>query len=420
MAEWLSEWGERPKRRVRPFWWPPTLIMRQAGSALYLAALTRWRHLPTWILKYGFRCLPGAAGALGMGCIGFPAHPVWEMTAACNLRCIHCHAAGGKPASDELSTDEAKRLLRQLSEVSAFRMMAFTGGEPLLRVDLFELLAYSRALGFANTMATNATLIDESIARRLRRCGVVIAAVSLDGFDAETHDFVRGQQGAFDAALAGMRALRQAGIVLHINITAMQYNEGQMGALMDLVEELETGILLMYQLVPVGRGRGIGHAALDLEANERLIRFITRAQRTSRAIIEPVAGPQYWAFLLHRSGIRRGPLLRLAETAFHGCSAGRGFVYVKPNGDVWPCPFVEVSCGNVRDVPFVEIWANSPVLVDLRAREDRLQGHCSDCRYRRLCGGCRGRAWATQGDYLAEDPSCFLRDSGGDRNVHEG
>jgi radical SAM protein with 4Fe4S-binding SPASM domain len=419
MDKWKQEWGKRPRRKVRPFWWPPSLMLRQAVSALYVGALSRWRQLPFWLLKYGFQCLPGAAGAQGMGCIGFPAHPVWEMTTACNLRCIHCHASGGKPAADELTTDEAKRFLDQLAEVSEFRMMAFTGGEPLVRGDLFELLAYSQALGFTNTMATNATLIDDAMARRLRRYGVVIAAVSLDGFDAATHDFVRGLPGAFDAALRGMRALRQAGILLHINITAMEYNMDQMEQLMALVDELEAGILLMYQLVPVGRGRGIGEAALDLGANERLIRFMAQAQRTTRAIMEPVAGPQYWAFLLQRAGIHGGPLLRLAEPVFHGCSAGRGFVYIKPNGEVWPCPFIEVSCGNVRQTPFPIIWATSPVLKDLREREKRLEGHCGECEYRRLCGGCRGRAWATTDDYLAEDPSCFIHSPDGNEESNE-
>jgi sulfatase maturation enzyme AslB (radical SAM superfamily) len=122
---------------VRPFWWPPSLILRQVTSALYVGALSGWRHLPGWMLRYGFKCLPGAAGSLGMGCIGFPAHPVWEMTTACNLRCVHCHTWGGKPAADELSTEEAKRLLDQLAGVSALRMVAFTGGEPLMRGDLF-------------------------------------------------------------------------------------------------------------------------------------------------------------------------------------------------------------------------------------------------------------------------------------------
>jgi radical SAM protein with 4Fe4S-binding SPASM domain len=343
-----------------------------------------------------------------MGCIGFPSHPVWEMTTACNLHCIHCHTSGGKSAADELDTQEGKRLISQLADVQEFRMLALTGGEPLVRPDLFELLAYAKALGFTNTMATNATLIDDQVARRLRECGVVIAAVSLDGFDPVTHDTIRGTPGAFDAAVRGMKALRRAGILLHVNITAMDYNMDQLDDLMALVDRLDTGILLMYQLVPVGRGQEIGEAALDLGANERLIRFMAHAQRTTRAIMEPVAGPQYWPFLLQRSGIASGPLLHLAKSVFHGCSAGRGFVYIKPNGDVWPCPFVEVTCGNVLQAPFSTIWQTSPVFRQLRRREELLEGRCGDCEYNRLCGGCRGRALATTGNYLAEDPSCFI------------
>lgn len=408
MTHWLPEWGDRPSKVVPSYLWPPSLILRQAGSALYVAALSRWRGLPRWIWQYGFRCLPGAAGSRGMGCIGFPSHPVWEMTTACNLHCIHCHASAGKALGREMTTEEGKRLLDQLSRVPEFRMMAFTGGEPLVRPDLFELLAYSRALGFTNTMATNATLIDDSVARRLRDCGVVIAAVSLDGFSAETHDRVRGSTGAFQAAIDGMRALGRAGILLHINITAMEYNLEQLDPLMALVDELDTGILLMYQLVPVGRGRAVEKAALDLSANERLIRFMAHAQPRIEAIMEPVAGPQYWPFLLQQNGIASGPLLRLAETVFHGCSAGRGFAYIKPDGQVWPCPFIEVECGNIRDRSFHDIWADAPVFRDLRARETRLKDQCGECEYRRLCGGCRGRAWAITGDYLAADPSCFI------------
>jgi radical SAM protein with 4Fe4S-binding SPASM domain len=333
---------------------------------------------------------------------------VLEITAACNLRCIHCHTSGGSRTGDELTTQEVKRLLDQLAEVHEFRMVAFTGGEPLVRDDLFELLAYSKALGFSNTLATNGMLIDDEVALRLRDCGVVIGAVSLDGAHAETHDYVRDHPGAFKAALRGIRALQRVGIPLHVNVTVMEHNLEQLASLMALVDHLDTAILIMYQLVPVGRGREIERAVLDLGANERLIRFMAQAQRDTRAIMEPVAGPQYWSFLLHRNGITGGPLLRLAEKVFYGCSAGRGFVYIKPNGDVWPCPFVEVGCGNVREIPFSTIWTESPVLADLRAREWRLQGQCGKCEYRRLCGGCRGRAWALAGDYLAEDPSCFI------------
>lgn len=377
---------------------------------MLIGTLTRWRKLPRWFADYGLKCLPGAGGSRGMGCIGFPDHPVWEMTTACNLNCVHCHTAGGEPRSDELTTDEAKYLLSELAQVDSFRMMAFTGGEPLMRPDLYELLAYSRALGFNNTIATNATLINDQVAQQLRNNGVVIAAVSLDGFTAETHDRIRGLPGSFEKAVQGMRALTNAGILLHINITAMEYNVTQMERLMALVDELKAGILLIYQLVPVGRGRFIENAVLDKDANKWLIKFMAEAQRGTNAIMEPVAGPQYWPFLLKKAQVSKGMLLWLAEKVFHGCAAARGFIYIKPDGAVWPCPFIELSCGNIRESSFGEIWCKSEILNQLRNRELSLKGQCGDCEYRRLCGGCRGRAWAATGDYLAEDSCCFIHD----------
>jgi radical SAM protein with 4Fe4S-binding SPASM domain len=330
------------------------------------------------------------------------------MTTACNLQCIHCHTSGGQSQTDELSTQEAKDLFTQLAEIPEFRMLAFTGGEPLLREDLFELLAYSRALGFTNTIATNATLITDEIAQQLRHYGVVIAAVSLDAVDPVTHDRVRGVPGAFHAAIKGMTALRRAGILLHINITAMEYNLQQIKPLTTLIDKLGTSILLMYQLIPVGRGEKIQNAKLDDHTNEYLIQHIAAAQHCSRAIYEPVASPQYWPYLLTRAQISKGLRLKLAQLLFHGCSAGRGFVYIKPNGDVWPCPFLERSCGNIRNSTFQSIWTQSPFLAALRGRKTTLHGRCGRCRYRQLCGGCRARAWTHTKDYLAEDPLCFL------------
>jgi radical SAM protein with 4Fe4S-binding SPASM domain len=253
-------------------------------------------------------------------------------------------------------------------------------------------------------------LIDDQVAKQLRDNGVVIAAVSLDGFTAETHDKIRGLPGSFEKAAQGMRALTKSGILLHINITAMEYNVTQMEKLMALVDELKTAILLIYQLVPVGRGRVIEDAVLDKDTNEWLVKFMAKAQRGTNAIMEPVAAPQYWSFLLKKAHISSGMSLWLAEKVFHGCAAGRGFIYVKPDGAVWPCPFIELSCGNIRDTAFKDIWSEAEALNQLRDRERSLKGQCGDCEYRRLCGGCRGRAWASTNDYLAEDPCCFVHD----------
>jgi radical SAM protein with 4Fe4S-binding SPASM domain len=403
--------GKNHKKKIKPFFSPPSLLCRQVGSALLMGYLNNWQKLPEWVFRHSFHAIPVSNGALGMGCIGYPGHPVWEVTAACNLNCIHCHAASGKPDPHELSTDEGKKLIDQIAEVDGFRTLVYTGGEPLVRPDIFDLLKHSKAVGFANIIATNGTLIDEEMAWKLKEHGVVCNAISIDAADPDIHNYVRKSPKAFDLAIRAIEATRKAGILLQINTTAMEYNMENLSELIDFVDRQDASIMLMYQLVAVGRGEKIEKATLKKSANENLSRLIARKQKTSRTIIEPVAGPQYWPYLLEKRGVKNGFLTRLAERVFHGCAAGRGFLYVKANGDIWPCPFVEVNAGNVREKNFKEIYEDSPVFKSLRNREHTLKGLCGDCRYRKICGGCRGRAWAYAGDYLAEDPRCFIRES---------
>lgn len=398
---------------LRSIFWPPTLVMRQLASVLYFSYLVGWKHLPRWFLRHSVPSLPVAAGAVGMGCIGFPNHPAWEVTAACNLRCIHCHAAGGRPAEGELTTEEAKRFIDSLTEVKEFRMLVYTGGEPLVRPDLMELLRHSQRAGLTNVIATNATLITDKVALELRDAGVVGAAVSLDSVQATVHNTIRGHDTAFERAIRGIRALRRAGILVQINVTAMEYNFPDLEDLMALADTEGAGIMLMYQLVPVGRGSGIRDAALTVNENERLLKSLARMQKRISTVVEPVAGPQYWPYLMTLQGRTNGFWRKLARPLFHGCSAGRGFVYIKANGDIWPCPFVEIPCGNIKEVPFSQIWRESEVFRQLRNRENTLKGRCGVCPYRSICGGCRGRAWAYTGDYLAEDPLCFLHSGDG-------
>ncbi len=401
---------DRQNNKVKPFYDPPSLLFRQLGSVLLMGYLNRWRHFPGWLLKHGFPSIPVSNGAWGMGCIGYPGHPVWEVTGACNLRCIHCHATSGKAAPDELTTDEGKRLIDMLAAESEFRTLIYTGGEPLVRPDIFALLRHSQKAGLANIIATNGTLIDEEMAFKLKEHGVVCNAISIDSADVATHDFVRNKPGAYELAMRAMEATKKAGILLQVNTTAMEYNMPHLAELIDFADKSGAGIMLMYQLVAVGRGEKIEKATLKKSANKYLSELIATKQKTAKTIIEPVAGPQYWPYLLEKNGIREGKLLKLAGKVFHGCAAGRGFVYVKANGDVWPCPFVEVNAGNIRDSSFHEIYRNAPVFQHLRRREELLKGVCGECNYKTVCGGCRGRAHAYSGDYLAEDPRCFIRE----------
>jgi radical SAM protein with 4Fe4S-binding SPASM domain len=400
----------KSNNKVKAFYNPPSLLLRQMGSALLMGYLNRWRNFPGWLIHHGFRSIPVANGSLGMGCIGYPGHPVWEVTSACNLKCIHCHATSDKASPDELSTDEGKKLIDMLAENSEFRTLIYTGGEPLVRPDIFELLSHSQKAGLANIIATNGTLIDEEMAHKLKEHGVVCNAISVDASKAAIHDFVRNKPGSFDLAMRAIEATKKAGILLQINTTAMEYNMPHLPELIEFADNCGAGIMLMYQLVAVGRGEKIEKATLKKAANKYLSELIAEKQKTAKTIIEPVAGPQYWAYLLERDGIEEGSLLNLAGKVFHGCSAGRGFVYIKANGDVWPCPFVEVSAGNIREAHFNKIYYEAEIFQNLRHREEKLKGACGECNYKTVCGGCRGRAHAYSGDYLAEDPRCYLKE----------
>lgn len=399
----------RSVQKIKPPFWPPSLLFKQLGSALIMAYLNGWKKLPHWLVHNSLKSIPVSNGALGMGCIGYPGHPAWEVTSACNLRCIHCHALSGKPDPNDLTTDEAKIFIDDLADVEEFRTLVYTGGEPLVRPDIFELLKHSRDVGFANIIATNGTLIDEEMAFKLKEHGVVCNAISLDAADRDMHNFIRNSPVVFDLVLRAIEATKKAGILLQLNTTAMEMTMPYLADLIDFADMNDAAIMLMYQLVAVGRGEKIEEVTLKKKTNQQLSELIASKQKNISTIVEPVAGPQYWPYMLEQKGWNNEIALRIAETVFHGCSAGRGFVYIKANGDVWPCPFVEVNAGNVRQTPFKRIYEESEVFVNLRNREERLKGYCGECRYRRLCGGCRGRAWAYTGDYMAEDPRCFIK-----------
>ena len=386
---------------VRPFYDPPSLVLRQVASLMAFKGLTGWPGLDRWLPKAGLM-LRTAAGALGFGCFGMPIHPVYEVTAACNLRCIHCHARGGKPLPDELDTEGAKDVVRKLAEVPEFRTLVFTGGEPLVRPDIYELIAYAKRLGFSVLIATNATLITKAVARRLRDLGVEGIAASIDFVDPRQHDQYRGVPGAFRRALEVIENAAEEGLYIHINITLSKLNLNQLEDLIRLADRLGAYVVFLYQLLPAGRGEALRNLLLSREELLQVMERVKRIQREVKPVIIPVGLPEYFAYL-----VKDSPALRVYSNFFRGCSAGGGMFYVKPNGDVWPCAFVPIKAGNLRNQSALEIWRNSPVFRALRDR-DNLKGPCSTCRFRDVCGGCRARALALTGDLFASDPMCPL------------
>ncbi len=380
-------------------------LVKQLRAALVLRRATDWQHFGAWLDRNAWRSIPVAAGAVGMGCIGYGYHAVWEVTEACNLRCRHCHAMSEEGGPDELTTDEGRAFIDQLARLPRFQMLAFSGGEPLVRRDIDDLLAHAKRRGLVSVIATNGTLIDLPRAKALRRLGVKGVAVSFDSTDPAIHNHIRRHPTAFERALRGIEACRKAGLVIQINYTAMQENLATLEQVVRFCHEIRADIMLCYQLVPMGRGSAICQSALSPLDNRELVHRIRALQRDAVTIVEPVAAPQYWAHLLGRDNLDPKPIARPRH--FHGCAAGWGLIYLKPDGEVWPCPFVPVSGGNLRSAPLLEIYSRSEIFRDLSDR-DKLRGRCGECENRHVCGGCRGKAYAATGDALAEDPTCYL------------
>lgn len=381
-------------------------LTRQLRAALLLRKTTGWKHFGSWIVSNGPRTIPASAGAIGMGCIGYGYHAVWEVTEACNLRCRHCHATSSEAGPDELNTEDGKRFLEQLGRLPKFQMLAYSGGEPLVRHDIDELLAHSKKQGIVNIIASNGTLIDDARARELKRLGVYGVAVGFDSTDPEIHNTIRRSPTAFERAMRGIEACKKAGMIVQINYTAMKENIETLPEVIRFCHEIKADIMLCYQLVPMGRGAEIKNSVLTPDDNRELVRTIRNLQGESITIVEPVAAPQYWAHLLDRDDKTPKPVIG-PKAPFHGCAAGWGLIYIKPNGDVWPCPFVPVSGGNLREMELGEIYRNSAIFKELSDRE-QLKGLCGTCENRNVCGGCRAKAYAETGDPLAEDPCCYI------------
>ena len=390
------------KRTVKPFYDPPSLLARQLRSALLIRKLTGWTKLPWWTTQAN-KIFQIAAGCQGVGCFGYPVHPVWEVTSQCNLTCEHCHARGGESdGKGELTTEEGKsRVIDQLAQVPDFKSLIFSGGEPLVREDLFELIGHAKMRGFYPIVATNATLITSTVAERLRRAGTLGIAASIDSTKDEVHDAFRKKAGALKLAKEGIANAASEGMYIQINITASKVNIGELEGIIRFADDLRAHVILLYQFIPSGRGLENAQFELDTDEFRSEILRIGVLQKDLHPVIAPVGLPEYWALLnVKNNASKKSDVLR-------GCICGNGMFYIKPNGDVWPCAFVPKSGGNLRERAASEIWSDSELFKGLRDRSN-LKGVCGTCAQKSMCGGCRARAHAYSGDIFAEDPKCPL------------
>lgn len=319
----------------------------------------------------------------------------WELTRACNLACHHCRAAAtGHTPPGELTTPEALALL---DGIAAFARptIILTGGEPLLRADLFDLAAHASALGLRAVAATNGSLLDAAAAHRLARAGVRRISISLDGPDAAAHDAFRGVPGAFDMALRGIACAREAGLPFQVNTTLTTANADQLPAIHGLAVRLGAAAHHVFLLVPTGRAAAMRGMELDAARYEALLGWLAERFADSPIEIRATCAPHFYRILRQR-GI---------PTQARGCLAGQSFCFISHTGDVQPCGYLDLSCGNVRRQSLRDIWESAPLFRELRDPA-AYGGKCGRCQFLRVCGGCRARAYEATGDPLAPEPLC--------------
>lgn len=318
----------------------------------------------------------------------------WNITRACQLKCRHCYRDAGRKEADELSTSEGLDLIDEIAK-AGFKILILSGGEPLLRSDVFDLIAHARALGLRPVLGTNGVLITRGVARRLKDAGLARAGISLDSTDEAVHDDFRQENGAWQGSLAGMRACREEGLEFQVHTTVTRFNDRNVLSITDLAVSEGARAHHIFFLVPTGRGKDL--AVISSERYNSLLREVLKKQRTAPIELKPVCAPQFIP-LAQEMGLP----LRFQR----GCLAGISYCCILPNGEVHPCPYFPVSAGNVRMTRFSEMWANHTLFRELRAAD--YEGACGTCCHKTSCGGCRARAYAATGSYMEFDSECVF------------
>jgi radical SAM protein with 4Fe4S-binding SPASM domain len=337
----------------------------------------------------------------------------YSITKKCNLKCKHCYSEStDQAAPDELSTEEAFRLVDELSHWG-IGLLIIDGGEPLCREDMLEVVKYASSKGIRTTIGSNGTLIDEAMARRMVDTGVMAVAISIDGVDAETHDSFRGISGAFEQTLKGVEACRNVQLPFQFNTVLRKATLSQLEELLRMAVDYGADAAEFFDLVAAGRAKeACQEQVLSNDERKWVMEWLAEAQEDCPIIIRVPGCPMY-PLLLQEKRIRpkHFPIEMLRRVPYYGrgCAAGMpmGYVMVQCNGEVNPCMLLQVKLGNIREQSIVSIWENSSALVELRQR-DLLKGECGDCQYKFTCSGCRGRAYEETGDALAADPGCWL------------
>jgi len=346
---------------------------------------------------------------------------VWALTKACNLKCVHCYASATRePSPDELTDDQGKALL---DDLKAFNVPAvlFSGGEPLVRASALDMIGYARSIGLRCTLSTNGLLISDSVADKLAEIGLQYVGISIDGVEAR-HDRLRGLKGASRDTWAAIDRCRSRGIKVGVRFTVHALNQDDLEAVFDLCDEHNIDRLCVYHLAYSGRGEGMQRVDLSSEQTRDVMnRIFARVQRNQQVgrnlellTVGNHADAAYVIWTLEQSDPARADLVRQRLAGTGGNRSGQNIAAIDPEGGVHYDQFSwHYTCGNVKQTPFSHIWRATadPRLAILRDRKPHLPPKCQACRFIDLCNGnLRTRAEAATGNWLGDDPGCYLPD----------
>jgi radical SAM protein with 4Fe4S-binding SPASM domain len=337
----------------------------------------------------------------------------WNLTYRCNLACEHCYLdAGGTPLvsttnfadRSELGTEQCYEVIDQIAAFAPECVTILTGGEPLLRRDIIEIVRRAAERGLWVVVGTNGVRITENVAQRLAEAGARGLSLSLDALDPERHDRFRMVRGAWQNTVDGAGILNRTGLPFIVQTTAGSHNLGELDAIGDFAHErLAAKVWNLYFLVPTGRGQFVSD--ITPAQYDEVLAALYRIQRkyNGRMLVNAKCAPHYIKTVLETGDA--DARIRIYSGGAGGCPAGTHYMGIRPNGDVTPCPYLPVFAGNLRKTNLADLWTSSELFTGIRART-ALGGRCGDCEMNAHCGGCRARAYGMTGDVMSEDPLC--------------
>ena len=325
----------------------------------------------------------------------------WELTRNCNLNCIHCRASATLgPHHGELTTGECKKIIDEIADFASPTII-LTGGEPLLRKDIFDIIDYGNNKGLKLVIAVNGTLLDNATGEKLKAKGIKRVSLSLDGKNEEMHDLFRGVKGSFSSVMKAARVLTDVNLPFQINTTVTRFNVEDLHTMYRQVKSMGAVAWHVFLLVPVGRGEKLKGRELDTAKYEEVLEWLYGVEKKNELEIKVTCAPHYYRIVKEKGGTPKSA----------GCLAGKSFMFISHMGIAQPCGYLEIPSGDVKRYGLKKVWEESPIFSQLRELSS-YKGKCGRCRHLKICGGCRARAYEQYADFLGEEPYCSFKGSG--------